>query len=152
MPIAVGYDPETAPEYVLPKDMMEDEDTADTLKSAHLAEWIAKNGGDSTRHHHHDPYHIDGNGNETLYRRPGGGYQGVGFNHAYRADPDGGYGNANKGYQTSEEFASQKPRGPINGLYDGQESMPAKINPWWHKLEKNQFDGMSPRKEYDQVA
>lgn len=30
--------------------------------------------------------------------------------------------------------------------------MPSNINPWWHKLEKNQFDGMSPRKEYDQVA
>jgi len=26
--------------------MMEDEDTASTLKSAHLAEWIHKNGGD----------------------------------------------------------------------------------------------------------
>lgn len=30
--------------------------------------------------------------------------------------------------------------------------MPAKINPWWSKLEKNPFDGMTPRKEYDQVA
>lgn len=30
--------------------------------------------------------------------------------------------------------------------------MPAKINPWWNNLEKNQFDGMAPRKAYDKVA
>jgi len=50
------------------------------------------------------------------------------------------------------EFANQKPAGPIYGLYDGESGMPDKVNPWWHKLEKNQFDGMAPRKEYDQVA
>ena len=42
--------------------MLEDEDTASTLKSAHLAEWIEKNGGDPSKHHHHDPYHLDENG------------------------------------------------------------------------------------------
>jgi len=57
-----AYDPAEAPRYVLPQDMLEDEDTASTLKSAHLAEWIHKNGGDANKHHHHDPYHIDENG------------------------------------------------------------------------------------------
>lgn len=30
--------------------------------------------------------------------------------------------------------------------------MGPKVNPWWHNLEKNQFDGMAARKGYDQVA
>lgn len=81
--------------------MLEDEDTADTLKSAHLAEWIHKNGGDGLKHHHHDPYYLDGEGKETEYARPGGGYGGVGFDHAYRNDIDGGYGENNKNYKTS---------------------------------------------------
>ena len=72
--------------------MIEDEETSDTLKSAHLAEWIHKNGGNPDRHHHHDPYHIDGQGNETEYSRPGGGYGGVGFDHAYRNELNGNYG------------------------------------------------------------
>lgn len=134
--------------------MLEDEETSDTLKSAHLSEWIHKNGGDPTRHHHHDPYHIDGEGKETLYTRPGGGYNGVGFNHAYKDDPSGGYGSSNQNYSTTEEFLNQKPKSTIYGLANGngEASMPEKINPWWNKLEKNQFDGMHPRKEYDQVA
>jgi len=45
-----------------------------------------------------------------------------------------------------------KTKGPLNGLYDGSQDMQEKINPWWHKLEKSPFDGMAPRKEYDQVA
>lgn len=76
---------------------MEDEETADTLKSAHLAEWIHKNGG-SDRHHHHDPYHIDGDGKETEYSRPGGGYAGVGFDHVGKGEVNGFYGYSNKGY------------------------------------------------------
>ena len=36
----------------------EDEDTANTLQSAHLAEWLSKNAG-AADHHHHDPYHLD---------------------------------------------------------------------------------------------
>lgn len=129
--------------------MLEDEDTADSLQSAHLAEWIHKNGGDSTRHHHHDPYHIDGKGEETLYSRPGAGYTGVGFDHAGKDEASGLYGYANKDYSTTDEFRNRKPKGPINGLAEGDNSMPDKINPWWHKLEKVPYDGMAPRKEYD---
>lgn len=135
--------------------MMEDEDTADTLKSAHLAEWIQRNGGDSARHHHHDPYHIDGQGNETEYARPGGGYTGAGFDHNGKDDLSGLYGNSNPNYKTSQEFLEKKPSGPIWGLYEGGATggdMPSEVRPWWNKLEKNQFNGMSSRKEYDQVA
>ena len=81
-----------------------------------MAEWIHKNGGDPDRHHHHDPYHIDGQGKETEYARPGGGYQGVGFDHAGRTEPSGFYGYSNKGYSTTEEFLKKKPQGPIYGL------------------------------------
>jgi len=76
-----AYNPEEAPQYILPADMMEDEETASTLKSAHLSEWIHKNGGKEDQHHHHDPYHLDENGKATTYKRPGGGYEGVGFDH-----------------------------------------------------------------------
>lgn len=76
---------------------MEDEETASTLKSAHLAEWIHKNGGDATRHHHHDPYHVDENGVETPYKRPGGGYEGVGFSHYGKDEVEGFYGTSNAG-------------------------------------------------------
>lgn len=84
--------------------MLEDEDTADTLKSAHLAEWIHHNGGDPSRHHHHDAYHIGDGGKETPYARPGGGYGGVGFNHVGRDEAHGFYGLSNGNYQTSEDF------------------------------------------------
>jgi gas vesicle protein len=30
--------------------------------------------------------------------------------------------------------------------------MGGKIRQWWNKLERDQFNGMSPRKEYNQVA
>jgi len=30
--------------------------------------------------------------------------------------------------------------------------MSGEVRPWWNKLEKNQYNGMSARKEYDQVA
>ena len=76
---------------------MEDEDTASTLKSAHLAEWIHKNGGDALVHHHHDPYHLDENGQQTPYKRPGGGYEGVGFNHEGKDEEDGNYGTSQIG-------------------------------------------------------
>lgn len=76
---------------------MEDEETASTLKSAHLAEWIHKNGGDATVHHHHDPYHLDENGKKTVYKRPGEGYEGVGFDHYGKDDVDGFYGTSRTG-------------------------------------------------------
>lgn len=82
--------------------MLEDEETSSTLKSAHLAEWIHKNGGDPAQHHHHDPYHLDENGKATPYKRPGGGYEGVGFNHVGKDDADGFYGtSANGAYCTA---------------------------------------------------
>lgn len=77
--------------------MLEDEDTSQTLKSAHLAEWIHKTGGDPEQHHHHDPYHLDENGKETIYKRPGGGYEGVGFDHYGKDNADGFYGTAKAG-------------------------------------------------------
>lgn len=83
---------------------MEDEDTASTLKSAHLAEWIHKNGGEASQHHHHDPYHLDENGKATPYRRPGGGYEGVGFNHFGKNDPDGYYGTSNLGAECVPQY------------------------------------------------
>lgn len=91
-----AYNPEEAPQYILPADMMEDEETASTLKSAHLSEWIHKNGGKEDQHHHHDPYHLDENGKATTYKRPGGGYEGVGFDHVGKNEQDGFYGTANK--------------------------------------------------------
>ena len=99
-----AYDPGEAPSYTLPKDMMEDEDTASTLKSAHLAEWIHKNGGDGDRHHHHDPYHIDEAGVEHRYARPGGGYEGVGFNHYGQDEESGFYGTANPGARCTPSY------------------------------------------------
>ena len=84
--------------------MMEDEETASTLKSAHLAEWIHKNGGDPDVHHHHDPYHLDENGNQTVYARPGGGYEGVGFNHYGKDDVDGFYGTSKSGAECAPTY------------------------------------------------
>ena len=103
-----AYNPEEAPAYTLPKDMMEDEDTASTLKSAHLAEWIHKNGGDGDRHHHHDPYHIDEEGNEHLYARPGGGYEGVGFDHYGKDQESGFYGSTNPGARCTPAYVHIK--------------------------------------------
>lgn len=45
MTVSDAYDPDKAPEYTLPKDLIEDDDTAATLKSAHLSEWLHHNGG-----------------------------------------------------------------------------------------------------------
>lgn len=40
----------------------------------------------------------------------------------------------------------------LYGLHRKGETQAGQIRPWWSKLEKNEFDGMSPRKAYDQVA
>ena len=84
--------------------MLEDEETAMTLKSAHLAEWIHKTGGDPNQHHHHDPYHLDENGKETLYKRPGGGYEGVGFDHYGKNEEHGFYGTARAGADKTPRY------------------------------------------------
>lgn len=131
MSISDAYDPEKAPEYTLPKDLIEDDDTASTLKSAHLAEWLHHNGGDKDVHHHHDPYYIDGEGNTRHYNRPGGGYQGVGFNHDYSKSESGHYGEFNTGYQVT-------PGDDINKIWGASIwNQSGDIKPWWNKLEKS---------------
>lgn len=72
------YDPADAPEYPDPHSMDEDEDTASTLKSAHLAEWI--HGLSQSDHHHHDPFYIDEHG-KRHYNLNHGGYEGPGHSH-----------------------------------------------------------------------
>jgi len=89
------YDPSTAPQYVLPKDNVEDEDVASTLKSSHLSEWIHGTGGNQEMHHHHDPFYTDEGDHQRYYSRPGGGYEGIGHDHDGRDVAHGNYGKFN---------------------------------------------------------
>ena len=146
MSISDAYKPEDAPEYTLPKDLIEDDDTAATLKSAHLAEWLHHNGGDKDTHHHHDPYYIDGEGNTRHYKRPGLGYEGRGFDHEYAPTESGHYGEFNPQYEPAPGDELHKIWGAEIWNQSGE------IRPWWNKLEKSEFDGMTPRKQYGEIA
>jgi len=128
--------------------MNEDEDAAGTLKSAHLAEWIHGMGGDRTVHHHHDPYYIDEHG-KRHYTLPYGGYEGPGRNHYGKKSPHGNYGFALPGYEVTKGFDD------AYGYYSATSEGKAAKGPlrkWWTKLEKDQGNGMSARKEYDAVG
>lgn len=74
--LAEKYDPGDAPEYPDPTSMDEDEDTAGTLKSAHLAEWLHGYHNEN----HHDPFYLDEYG-KRHYNLQHGGYEGPGHNH-----------------------------------------------------------------------
>jgi len=71
------------------------------LKSAHLSEFLHGNGGNEAEHHHHDPYYTDENDTHRYYSRPGGGYEGQGFDHGYKDLKSGNYGVFNADYNPS---------------------------------------------------
>jgi len=128
--------------------MNEDEDAAGTLKSAHLAEWIHGLGGDRTVHHHHDPYYIDQHG-KRHYTLPHGGYEGPGHSHYGKKVPHGYYGEHTPGSEITKGFDD------AYGYYKSTNEGRADKEPlrkWWTKLEKDQSNGMSARKEYDSVG
>lgn len=146
--LADKYDPSAAPKYPNPDEMNEDEDAAGTLKSAHLAEWIHGLGGDRADHHHHDPYYIDEHG-KRHYKLPHGGYEGPGHSHYGKKEAHGHYGHATPGSVVSPGFED------ANGYYSeasAGKSPKGPVRKWWTKLEKDQANGMSSRKEYDAVG
>jgi len=138
--------------------MNEDEDAAGTLKSAHLAEWLHGMGGSRAQHHHHDPYYIDQHG-KRHYKLPGGGYEGAGRSHYGRKESHGYYGANTPGSVISKGFedaygyykgGAKDAKG--DGEPDKAEGGAEPVRKWWTKLEKDQHNGMSARKEYDAVG
>lgn len=88
-----------------------DPEVASTLKSGHLSEWL--HGVSGADHHHHDPYHMDKSGHRT-YADGFKGYEGgPGFDHAGKADVNGGYGTFNKDYAPAGNFSGSY------GMYGG---------------------------------
>ena len=116
--------------------MEEDDDTASTLKSAHLAEWIHGMGGRD--HHHHDPYYVDEHG-KRHYQHPHAGYEGPGHVHYGRSTPTGYYGAYLEGYSPDKAWES------AYGLYkggagdndtDSNSTVPSQpLRKWWTKIE-----------------
>jgi len=155
--LADKYDPSAAPKYPDPEDMNEDEDAAGTLKSAHLAEWLHGMGGSRAQHHHHDPYYIDQHG-KRHYKLPHGGYEGPGRSHYGKGQGHGYYGHATPGSKVSPGFEDAYGYYKGGGSKEGegkadQSEGPAEpVRKWWTKLEKDQHNGMSARKEYDAVG
>ena len=157
--LADKYDPSAAPKYPNPDEMNEDEDAAGTLKSAHLAEWIHGMGGSRAEHHHHDPYYIDQHG-KRHYNLPHGGYEGPGRSHYGKGESHGYYGAATpgsrvtKGWEDSYGYmANAPPAEGAKGEAPTEIKEPEKpLRKWWTKLEKDQHNGMSARKEYDAVG
>jgi hypothetical protein len=118
-----------------------------------LAEWLSKNAGASD-HHHHDPYHLDQNGDRTYYKRPGGGYQGTegqGFDHVGKNEFSGYYGMANWLYKPENTDWIEDPKVVMYRIGVNMDTS-KEIRPWWHKLERDDFNGMAPRKSYDALA
>lgn len=166
--LAEAYDPSKAPDYPNPWSSYEDDDAAGTLKSAHLAEWIHGYHGD----HHHDKYYKDAYG-KRHYQLPYGGYEGPGHDHYGKNLGHGNYGKYNPdgeakegwedsvGYYKGGEGEGDEGEGGEEGGEEGGDGKkkgkkgakaPHKLRKWWLKLEKDPHNGMSARKEYDDVA
>jgi hypothetical protein len=73
----------------------------------------------------------------------------MGHNHYGKGQPTGYYGVDTPGYSTSKGFED------AYGLYKGKDLKAEGTVPqrkWWTKLEKDQANGMSARKEYDAIG